>query len=329
MSKGVISKTKKGKTILVCNLLESFLLEQKCRGNSDQTVKYYEHGIKKFIAFLEINGYEGDVSCINNDIIRSYILYLKNVKKWESSNHINAKKEPITSVSVQSYTRALKSFVSWLESENYIIEGIAHRIKLPKAVKKQVDILEPAEITRITEHLKSKEENRLRDLLLFSAYLETGARLEELVTLQMSDVRIKQGIMKVTGKGQQERYIQYGTSLQKMILNYVNFERPSPASPQIKNFFLQINGNPITRDTVRQLFRRLKKSTGIEKLHPHLLRHTMVTMTLMENPNVFALKDKTGHSSFAILNNYLQKANTLVNIKTTNLSLLDKLNLKT
>jgi len=319
------SKKRGAKALAVSKLLQSFILDQRCRGNSIKTVKFYEHGVNKFIRFLEQNYGNDDIEYLTLDTIRTYILELKSCKKWDSSKHIETKDEPITSKSVQTYVRALKTFVSWCEEEGFIPEGAARKIKLPKAVNKQVEILNEDEISKIFNYLKEKKVNHYRDLLIFSTYLETGARLEEIVNLKIDDVRINSGILKVLGKGQKERYIPFGANLQKLFFNYLNLERPEAFSDDITNLFLKENGKPITRDTVRQLFRRLKKATGIERLHPHLLRHTMITMSLISDSNIFALKNKTGHASFEIMNNYLHMAENIVNMKTKNLSLLDKL----
>lgn len=304
-------------------MLESFLIDQQCRGNSEKTIKYYEIGVKRFITFVSENYNSDELSLLNLDIIRSYMLYLKTCKKWERNDNIETKSENITSKSVQTYVRSVKVFVSWGEQEGHLPEGVAHKIKLPKATIKQIDILNEEEIGKLLTFLKNKKTNRYRDLLIFSTYLETGARLEEIVRLGINDVRINNGILKVLGKGNKERFIPFGSSLQKMFLNYLNLERPEPFSSKVDKLLLKENGKPITRDTVRQLFRRIKEGTGIEKLHPHLLRHTMITLSLTRDTNIFALKNKTGHSSFAIMENYLHMAENIVGMKKSNLSILD------
>jgi site-specific recombinase XerD len=68
-------------------MMEGFLLEQNCRGNSKATVKYYEGNILRFINYLGEQGIEVDTSSITKQKIQRYILYLKSSKKWAKTDH--------------------------------------------------------------------------------------------------------------------------------------------------------------------------------------------------------------------------------------------------
>ena len=92
--------------------------------------------------------------------------------------------------------------------------------------------------------------------------------------------------------------------------------------------FLKCDGTPITQSTIKQLFRRLKDKLGMEKLHPHLCRHTFCTLYLVNGGDIFSLKQLTGHESFEILNNYVHLASSTVNMKGKSLSILDTMKLK-
>lgn len=133
----------------------------------------------------------------------------------------------------------------------------------------------------------------------------------------------RENTLKVLGKGDKERIVSYGVNLQKIVFKYINQERPEPASKKIDSLFLKNDGVPITQATIKQLFRRLKDKLKMEKLHPHLCRHTFCTMYLANGGDIFSLKQMTGHESFEILNNYVHLASSMVSIKNRSLSLLD------
>ncbi len=308
-------------------MMEGFLLEQNCRGNSKATVKYYEGNILRFISYLEEQKIGTDTSSITKEQIQKYILYLKNTKKWVKTEKIKST-EQIASKSIQTYIRAMKAWIAWMEEEGYLDRSISAEIKLPKATKKVLEILSEEEISEIFKYLESKSENHFRDLLIIMVLLECGLRLEEATTLKLSNINIKQNTMKVLGKGNKDRVVSYGVNVQKMFFKYINQERPEPAHKKIDSLFLKSDGNPITQSTIKQLFRRLKLKLKMEKLHPRLCRHTYGTMYLASGGDNFSLRQSTGHESFEILNNYVHLAGAIANIKNKSLPLIDGMKLK-
>jgi integrase/recombinase XerC/integrase/recombinase XerD len=264
---------------------------------------------------------------VSKDQIKKYILYLKKAKKWKDTEFIESD-DMLSSISVQTYVRAIKAWISWMEEEGYIIEPVSSGVKLPKAVKSVIEILTDDEIKIIAKFLDGKKQNKLRDLLIVMLFLECGLRLEEATKLKLKNIQLSQNSLTVLGKGQKERIVSFGVNLQKLIYKYINQERPTPVTPKVDALFLLNDGRPVTQSTIKQLFKRMKRKTGIEKLHPHLLRHTFCTLYLLNNGNIYSLKQQTGHESFEILNNYVHLASTLTNNKTKSLSLLDNMKIK-
>ncbi len=308
-------------------MMEGFILEQNCRGNSKATVKYYEGNILRFISYLDEQKIASDTSSITKLVIQKYILHLKTSKKWVNSEHIKSE-EKIASKSIQTYIRAIKAWIAWMEDEGYLDKNVSTEIRLPKATRKIMEILSEEDINEIFKYLETKSENHFRDILIIMVLLECGLRLEEATTLKLQNINIKQNTMKVLGKGNKERIISYGVNVQKMFFKYINQERPEPINKKVDGLFLKSDGSPITQSTIKQLFRRIKDKLKMEKFHPHLCRHTYCTMYLANGGDIFALKQSTGHESFEILNNYVHLASAIVNMKTKSLSLLDGMKLK-
>jgi len=306
---------------------EGFILEQSCRGNSKATVEYYKGNITRFISYIEEQDLNTDTSSITKEQIKKYILYLKNSKKWVKTEYIKSD-DNLTSKSVQTYIRALKAWMAWMEEEGYLNSSVSSQIRLPKATSKVIEILNEEEIKEIFKYLESKKENHLRDILLLMLLIECGLRLEEITIIKFSNIKPNQNTIKVLGKGNKERIVSFGVNLQKMLFKYINQERPEPANKKIDSLFLKKDGMPISQATIKQLFRRLKGKAKMEKLHPHLCRHTFCTMYLAQGGNIFSLKQITGHESFEILNNYVHLASTITNIRDKSLSLLDGMKLK-
>ena len=111
-----------------------------------------------------------------------------------------------------------------------------------------------------------------RDLAILSIFLDSGLRLSELVGLRVQDVHLQQGWLKVYGKGDKERIVPFGVRATKVLSRYVTFFRPQDL--ETDSFFVNIDGGPITQNTIKMLFVRLQQRSGVERLHPHLMRHT-------------------------------------------------------
>lgn len=309
------------------SMKEGFLLEQSCRSNMEATIQYYQGNIDRFMRYLEENGQEFTTENIFRDQIKKYLLYLKKAKKWKDTEYIESD-DVLSSISVQTYIRAIKAWISWMEEEGYIEGPVSSGIKLPKVVKSVIEILTEDEIKSVIKYLGDKKQNKLRDLLIVLLLLECGLRIDEVTRLKFKNIQLSQNSLTVLGKGQKERIVSYGVNLQRLIYKYINQERPETSTQKVESLFLLSDGKPITQSTVKQLFKRMKRKTGIEKLHPHLLRHTYCTMYLAGGGDIFSLKQSTGHESFEILNNYVHLASTLINIRTKSLSLLDGLKIK-
>ncbi len=115
-----------------------------------------------------------------------------------------------------------------------------------------------------------------------------------------------------------------GLYTKKLLYKYLNGYRPMPEYPTDRVFLSQ-DKTPITEDVIKMLFYRLKRKTAIQRLKPHLLRHTFATRYLMNGGDAFSLQMILGHTSLEMTRKYSHIASsyTVKNLK--NLSTLDRL----
>ena len=90
-------------------------------------------------------------------------------------------------------------------------------------------------------------------------------------------------------------------------------------------FFLSIDGYATTADSLKSLVKRLSRSSGVTRLHPHLLRHTYATMFLLNGGDVFLLKQNLGHTTLTMVERYLHIAAQTAAIRSQGFSPLDHL----
>lgn len=266
--------------------LEEYILDHKCRGSSPHTIAFYRQTLGQFLKFV------GDAECASLTLLqcREYVLAL-------------AEDKGKNSVTVQDYVRALRAFLNWLSDEGYIEVRIADKLLLPKARATVKDVLTPAEIEMLFSVLPDSFEGK-RNAAMLSLMLGSGLRREEVITLRTSCLHIPEGYALVTGKGNKQRYVPIGTLAAERLQAYLQI-RPQSDLPQV---FLKADGSAVTIDTLKNMFRKLKKRTGIDRLHAHLLRHTFATVYLVNSGDMLTLKTILGHTSLKMVEHYVHFA---------------------
>ncbi len=138
-------------------------------------------------------------------------------------------------------------------------------------------------------------------MAIIMTYIDTGIRCSELIGLKMSDVHLQEGYMKVFGKGGRERIVPMGNGVQKAIQRYIFHFRPESLNPDMDAVFLCLDGRPLTNNSVKMLFTRLARKSGVKRLHTHLLRHTFATQYLVNGGDVFSLQQILGRTMYFCL----------------------------
>ena len=274
--------------------VQDFILDQRCRGNSAKTIEYYDLILRRFGAFadeLQLT----DVDQISLTVCKQFYLSLTD--------------QGLSSVSIQSYVRGYRAYIQWLYESEYISEDLCHRFRLPKATRKVIDILTDTEIQRLLASFDTTSYTGLRDYTICALMVDTGLRLNEVVTLQAKHVHLDDGYLIVTGKGDKQRVVPFGSFTGATLRAYV--EDKKSWCPPLSAFFVTIDAAPITENTLKDVFRRLKDRVGIPRLHPHLLRHTFATKYLSNGGDIYTLQRILGHATLDMVKKYLHLSNQL------------------
>ena len=272
----------------ISEALEEFLLDQRIRGNSPETIVYYQRSIRFFQDFAG----DREVSELTILDCKRYYVMLAD--------------RELSSVSVQTYIRALRAFLTWLHENEYHPQNIPSRFKLPKAQRKIIDVLTDDEVRRLFGCLDERDPLDLRNLCILSLMLDSGLRRHEVVSAQRSLLHLDERYLIVTGKGNKQRIVPFGSETARLLTLYlqrnpghllllVKVSRPSAKDA----------GNPITDNTVKMMFEDLKARTGIARIHAHLLRHTFATRYLENGGNIYGLQAILGHTSLEMCKRYL------------------------
>lgn len=291
--------------------INEFLLDQRVRGNSPQTLDYYSFALNLFEKYCEP---DLDVFKIDVKLCKNYYVFLSNKKE-------------LNSVSIQSYIRALRSFLKWLFLEEYIDTNICEKFKLPKATRKVIDVLSDEEINKLLTCVTCSDWISVRNRLIVALMLDSGLRLNEVVTLQFSSLHLSERYFIVSGKGNKQRIVPFGDFTYLTLMDYLDLTSnvPSMCSLLIKVSEIHCGFEPITQATIKNMFRRLKVRSGIARLSPHLLRHTFATRYLENGGNIYSLQAILGHSSLEMVKKYLHLASTRIRADFPKFSPLDNI----
>ena len=281
-------------TIREC--IDDFLIEQQVRGNSPETQKHYFRCLGLFERFQSPKN--PDISAVSVSDCKAYYIHLSN--------------RNVSSVTVQTYIRALRAFLSWCYLEGYISENIPKKFRLPKAQKKKIDILTDSEVEQLFRCLSGRDFISIRNYCIVALMIDSGLRLNEVVTIRRDKIHIAEGYAIVNGKGNKERFVPLGLNSKRALLRYCaivpNKEKETP-------LFVKDTLIPINQSTVKQLFRRLKVQADIPRLHPHLLRHSFATRYLENGGDIYSLQLILGHTSLEMVKKYVHliPSKTVVN----------------
>ena len=222
-------------------------------------------------------------------------------------------------VSVQSYARDVRVFLRWLYFEDMLDIDI-NRLRL---VKSQKDIILPLNDFESKSLLSCFDLSRnldIRNKLMCILMLDCGLRRGEIVKLNLSDVDFKNRNMLINGKGSKQRIVPFGFTANDLLNKYI--KRTSFTGG---NLFRNLNGTPITDNTIKMLFSRLKTKSGITRLYPHLLRHTFATNYILNGGNLEVLRVLMGHSTIQITQVYVHLAAQMRIINEKHISHVDEM----
>lgn len=194
----------------------------------------------------------------------------------------------------------------------------------PKAVRKIIQILSKLEIKKILDRVERTTYTGIRNETIILLLLDTGLRCAELVGLCIKDLYLGGQCLKVMGKGQKERIVPFGDRTARAIQRYLNLRPQAFSSEKI---FLNQDGEPLTENALKLVFRRLAKKADIPRLHVHLLRHTMATNFLLNGGNPIKLQRILGHETIEMTRKYIDMAAIQISVTESRQSPVDNMNL--
>lgn len=259
--------------------LEHLSVERRC---SPHTITSYATDLNQFSLFLKEQHDSLPLTQVSSSQIRLWMVHL-------SENSIENR-------SINRKLASLRTFYKFLLQKDRIQENPLLPIRTVKTRKKLPQFLresEMAEIPRMDE--TNQDFATIRDHLILYLLYGTGMRLAELISLQKSHINQAQGTLRVLGKRNKERIIPIPSFLLQLIQQYLTlcpFDSPY--------LIVDNKGKPVYPMMVQRLVKKqLGEISTLEKLSPHVLRHTYATHLLNNGADLNAIKELLGHANLA------------------------------
>ena len=263
------------------------------RGMSKNTIENYSFDIERLRVYLDSNGMDYSPVKITQEIIQQFIYTL--------SSQVNARSQA-------RIISGLKSFFGYLIFEDYRADNPLELIETPKIGRKLPDTLSITEIDAIIAAIDLATNEGERNRAMLETLYGCGLRVSELVSLKISDLYFDEGFIKITGKGNKQRFVPIGELAKKYITVYQETMRVHINSK--KGFgdtlFLNRRGGQLTRAMIFTIIKDLAVKIGLnKKISPHTFRHSFATHLLENGADLRSIQLMLGHESITTTEIYL------------------------
>jgi len=304
-----------GKKMVLCSeALRAFVIQKQVDGLSHRSVEFYQGKLAMFVAFVA----DKPVRDLTLQDGQNWVLHLASRNRYVGHPNKKEVAEPMSKATLRGYVRALKVWVSYLYEEGYTKTNVFARIRLPSDTQRVVDILSEEEIVRLFGAINQGTKFGARMHAILSLLLDTGMRVGELERISFSDIDFRQHRIKITGKGDKERFVPFGVTTSKAVLAWYNIWREDDGDERLFQ---------MCQHSIAESMKRLGRKVGVERLHPHLLRHTYAVRWLRNGGDVFSLQKVLGHSDLEVTKVYIHLAQVDIDDKHRQVSPVDRLGL--
>ena len=198
------------------------------------------------------------------------------------------------------YLASITSYYTFLVEEGMMVINPASGVKRPRVRPSLPKYLTQFEVDVVRMACPDVVTKTIVDMFYF-----TGVRLEELRTCQLTSLNMDKMEIKVSGKGDKERYVPFPKSLIPLFNEYLLYRNSIRESEDSRNYlFIKPNGKQLNVNQLQYLFRKLSKNTGI-KVRAHMLRHTFATHAIQRGMSRQAVKEILGHVSVSTTDWYI------------------------
>lgn len=259
------------------------------RGSSPNTLAAYGRDLTEYDAFLSSRG-TTDADKVTREDVTAFVVRLR--------------ARGLAPSSVERKVAAVKGLHKFLVREGITENHPTARLPLPKVPERLPDVISIEQADSLLAQGFPDGPLGLRDRALLEVLYGCGLRVSELTGLEVDDVDLDEGFLRVLGKGSKERLVPLGGLAGHALDAYIRQGRPflrTKRSVAVADsaLFIGARGRRLTRQAVFRIVRDYGAKVGLEGLHPHTLRHSFATHLLEGGADLRALQEMLGHADIS------------------------------
>ena len=212
--------------------------------------------------------------------------------------------------SIARFISSTRKFYRYLLRTEVRDDDPSAHVQAPKQARHLPQSLSEADVEALLEAADTTTCLGLRDRCMLEVLYATGLRVTELIGVRLSEISSRQGVVRITGKGDKERLVPLGEEALDWLQRYLQHSRPELAQGQLLDtVFLSTRGTQMTRQTFWHRIKALALTAGLPAdLSPHTLRHAFATHLLNHGADLRALQMLLGHADIATTQIYTHVA---------------------
>lgn len=257
------------------------------RGLAPNTIQAYGRDLNMFVDFLEEKGITF-VEKVSHRDITDFMWYRK--------------QKGIAANSISRGLVAIRVFFRFLLREQKVKQDPTSLLDSPKLWKCIPDVLAVSEVEKLITKPDTRDLLGIRDRAILELFYATGARVSELISLNVNDLNLDVGFLKCSGKGGKERIVPIGKKANEAVKAYLEKARPKLLGKKTANsgLFLSRLGKKMTRQMLWKLVKKYTRMAGIKKeVTPHTLRHSFATHLLERGADLRVVQELLGHANIS------------------------------
>lgn len=264
------------------------------KGLSENSLASYRRDLSQFAGWLHGQG--------------STLVGCDRIRLFDYLAHLHQRGLSARSVSRQ--LSALRGFYRWAVRERHVGEDPTLLVERPKVGKPLPKTLSEADVEALLAAPDTETALGLRDRTMLEVLYAAGLRVSELVTLTLSQVNLRQGLVRIIGKGNKERLVPVGEEALGWLQRYLRDARPVLLGhTQSEVLFPSQRAREMTRQTFWHRLRQIAVVAGVQKpLSPHTLRHAFATHLLNHGADLRVVQLLLGHSDLSTTQIYTHVA---------------------
>ncbi len=300
-------------------LIEAYIQDHIGGNHSEKTLEWHRTALGLLRGFLQEELDITQIDAVEAEDISAWFASLRTTP----AAHGKLRSER----TVQTYARSARAFFHWLIRRGTLEANPFDRVVFPKVGRPLIQTITDEEFERLLRACAPPNETgpfaeraAVRNRAILWLLYDTGIRVSELTNLRLGDVDRKKGVVTVLGKGSKERRVALGQNCLRNLSYYLDKHRPDEeelaewGSAGEDHLFLSETRQPLTKNGMEMLFKRLKTRAGItgKRISPHILRHTFAMNYLLKSNDPFSLQELLGHEDLTTVLNYVHMNDAIV-----------------